>query len=81
MTIQKNTIMTIQEIVSSQMSAEVILHAGNARACIFGKVTDYGDGCKFIIVPQPDSPNSIIFTIENIKKITANQHHAVIYIN
>ena len=69
---------TIQEIVSTRLSAEVILHAGNVRACIFGKVNNYGDGGKFIISPGKDSPNSIIFDENSIGKIVKLGHHAVI---
>lgn len=72
--------MNIEEIVSSNISAEVILFAGNNRACVFGRVSNYGEGGKFIIRPNQDSPNTIIFTKESINKIHYGARHATIYI-
>ena len=73
--------MTIQEIVSTQISAEVILHTGNVRAVMFGKVCDFGEGGKFIILQNKNSPDSIVFTEENISLIQSSPRHVIIYIS
>jgi len=75
--------MNINEIVSSGISAEVIVHAGNIRAIMFGRVELYGNGGKYKINSHnPDFANSIIFTEKDIVKIdNTSSRHKIIYIS
>lgn len=72
--------MNINQIVASGISSEVIVHAGNIRAIIFGKVELYGSKYK-IQSRNPDFADSIIFTEEDILKIdNTSVRHKVIYL-
>ncbi len=74
--------MNIHDIVNSNISAEVIVHAGNIRAIMFGKVSNTEGEGKFIIKENnPTGANSIIFTEKDIAQIVKSSvHHAIIYL-
>ena len=67
--------------ISNLCSVEVIAHAGNIRACVFGTLTPYSQNGKYIIHSDVGS-NSIIFSNDNVTKIVdATQYHKIIYIS
>ena len=67
--------------ISNLCSVEVIAHAGNIRACVFGTLTPYSQNGKYI-VHSAVGANSIIFTDDDVTKIVNHtQHHKVIYIS
>jgi hypothetical protein len=72
----------LNKLVDNNTSVEVIHHAGDIRGCIFGYISRYGTGTKYIVRNTEDSGCSIIFADDNVTKlVSASEHHTVIYIS
>ena len=51
-------------------TVEVICHAGDIRVSILGTLSLFGTGGKYVVCSGSSGSASIIFTAENVSKIT-----------
>ena len=71
----------IQEIIKSGISTEVVAHCGNIRACVFGKLEEYGSKYRISTNELQNDLGSIVFTSEDIDNIVKIGKIATIYIS
>ena len=67
--------------LTASKSVEIIAHAGNIRACVFGTLGRIGLSGKYV-VRSDDGINSVIFTSDDVSKITTmnSGYHSIIYV-
>ena len=71
----------IKEIIKSGISTEVVMHCGNIRACVFGKLTEYDNYYRISTNELQNDLGSIVFASEDIDRIVWDGKLATIYLS